>query len=207
MKWQPQSGPVAEALGGPDRAGGRKCRDPLASARIFQPDVGLVSDHVHGPRLAFTPRVVPRLVLSEGSCPGDAGEAAALVLDIQSSWLTVEGDRQRRPSAASPGRTGSRGCAGRRGWWRSNPRARPGFRRASASIRPTFAGSSRSCKRHPGDRPSLRVWTSLGGALESPRELLRLGTRALPLPECRVDAVRDGRARHTVGVGSLRGPA
>jgi hypothetical protein len=58
----------------------------------------------------------------------------------------------------------------------------------------------------PGDRPSLRVWRSLGGALESARELLKLGTRALPLPECRVDGVRDGRAGHTVGVGSLRGP-
>jgi hypothetical protein len=30
---------------------------------------------------------------------------------------------------------------------------------------------------------------------------------ALRLPECRVDAVRDGRAGHTVGVGSLPGPA
>ena len=59
----------------------------------------------------------------------------------------------------------------------------------------------------PGDRRSLRVWRSLGGALESARELLKLGTRGLSLPECRVDGVRHGRAGHTVGVGSLRGSA
>jgi hypothetical protein len=57
-----------------------------------------------------------------------------LCLLLRSSWLTVEGDRQgrRRQSAASPGRTGSRGRVGRRGWWRSDPavlvRLEPGRR-------------------------------------------------------------------------------
>ena len=40
---------------------------------------------------------------------------------FRSSWLTVEGGRgRRRHRAASPGRTGSRGRVGRRGWWRSD---------------------------------------------------------------------------------------
>ena len=43
-----------------------------------------------------------------------------LCLLSRSLWLTVEGVRgRRRHSAASTGRTGSRGRDGRRGWWRS----------------------------------------------------------------------------------------
>ena len=39
---------------------------------------------------------------------------------LRSSWLAAEGGRgRRRHSVASPGRTGSRGRVGRRGWWRS----------------------------------------------------------------------------------------
>ena len=82
------------------------------------------------------------------------------------------------------------------------------FRRASASIRPTYAGSSRSCK-----TTSRR--STFAPCLEEPRWRARvpsraaqtLGTRALPRPECRVGAVRHGRAGHTVRVGELRGPA
>ena len=43
--------------------------------------------------------------MSEGSCPGDTGETAALVLAIQSSWLTVKGGR----------RSGAAGVLHRRG--------------------------------------------------------------------------------------------
>ena len=50
-----------------------------------------------------------------------------LCLLFRSSWLTVEGGRgRRRHSAASPGRTGSRGRVGRRGWWRSEGAASDG---------------------------------------------------------------------------------
>ena len=54
-------------------------------------------------------------------CPKAAVRAMSamlllLCLLFRSSWLTVEGGRQ---AAASPGRTGSRGRVGRRGWWRS----------------------------------------------------------------------------------------
>jgi hypothetical protein len=58
--------------------------------------------------------------LSEGSCPGEAGEAAALVLATQEFVASRVGRRsgRRRQSAASPGRTGSRGGVRRRGWWR-----------------------------------------------------------------------------------------
>jgi hypothetical protein len=38
--------------------------------------------------------VVSWLDLSARSSPGDAGDAAALVLATQEFWLTVEGDRQ-----------------------------------------------------------------------------------------------------------------
>ncbi len=49
-----------------------------------------------GPRLAFTSARVSRAwcrgwLCPEGSCPGDAGEAAALVLAIQEFVVTVEG--------------------------------------------------------------------------------------------------------------------
>jgi hypothetical protein len=58
--------------------------------------------------------------LSEGSSPGDSGEAAALVLAIQEFVVSGGGGRgRRRQSAASPGRTGSRGRVGQRGCWRS----------------------------------------------------------------------------------------
>jgi hypothetical protein len=59
------------------------------------------------------------------SCPKAAvrvtpARLLLLCLLFRSSWLTVEGGRgRRRHSAASPGRTGSRGRVGRRGWWRS----------------------------------------------------------------------------------------
>jgi hypothetical protein len=47
-----------------------------------------------------------------------------LCLLLGSSWLTVDGGcGRRRQSAASPGRTGSRGRVGQRGWWRSKPAA------------------------------------------------------------------------------------
>ena len=131
---------------------------------------------------------------------GAAESAAGLQCGSQERAISrhracaMERSRASRRSVTTPGR---------RGRSHSNPRARPGFGRASASIRPTFAGSSRMCKRHPGDRPSLSVWRSPGRALESPRELLILGNRC----RSRGDAVRRGRAGHTVGVGSLRGPA
>jgi hypothetical protein len=55
---------------------------------------------------------------------------------FRSSWLTVEGGRgRRRHSAASPGRTGSRGRVGRRGWWRSVATASGPVRRT-----PVFLG-------------------------------------------------------------------
>lgn len=73
--------------------------------------------------------------------------------------------------AASPGRTASRRRARRRGSSRSNPRARPGFRRVSVLIRPTFAGSSRSCKRHPGR-------STFAPCLEEPRWRARVRSRA-----------------------------
>ena len=79
----------------------------------------------------------------------------------------------------------------RRGRSHSNPRARPGFGRASASIRPTFAGSSRMCKRHPGDRPSLSVWRSPGRALES-------------LASCSNSAPGRSRCRMPGGCGQTR---
>jgi len=63
-----------------------------------------------------------RLPLLSGSgTPGDASEAAALVLATQEFVANGGGQPscRRRRSAASPGRTGSRGGAGRRGWWRS----------------------------------------------------------------------------------------
>ena len=55
------------------------------------------------------------------SCPKAAVRAMSamlllLCLLFRSSWLTAEGGRQ---AAASPGRAGSRGRVGRRGWWRS----------------------------------------------------------------------------------------
>jgi hypothetical protein len=54
---------------------------------------------------------------------GGGGEAAALVLATQE--FVANGGRRpscrRRRSAASPGRTGSRGRVGRRGCWRSAP--------------------------------------------------------------------------------------
>jgi hypothetical protein len=56
-------------------------------------------------------------VLSESGSPGGAGEAAALVLATQEFVANCGGrpsDRRRR-SAASPGRTGSRGRVGRHG--------------------------------------------------------------------------------------------
>jgi len=62
-------------------------------------------------------------------CPKAAVRAMSarlllLCLLFRSSWLTVTGGRgRRRHSAASPGRTGSRGRVGRRGWWRSEARA------------------------------------------------------------------------------------
>jgi hypothetical protein len=61
------------------------------------------------------------LVVSKGSCPGDAGEAAAVVLATQEFVANGVGRRsdRRHRSAASPGRTGSRGRVGRRRSWRS----------------------------------------------------------------------------------------
>ena len=60
-------------------------------------------------------------------CPEAAVRAvpARLLLScllFRRSWLAVEGEpsRRRRRSAASPVRTGSRRCAGWRGWWRSD---------------------------------------------------------------------------------------
>jgi hypothetical protein len=58
-------------------------------------------------------------------CPVAAVRAvpAKLLLSyllLKSSWLRVDGDGgRRRQSAASPGRTCSRGRVGRRGGWRS----------------------------------------------------------------------------------------
>src|ERR1700680_891678 len=58
-----------------------------------------------------------------------------LCLLLRSSWLTDGGGRppgRRRRSAVSPGRTGSRGRAGRCGCWRSEPVVSPRAPRASA---------------------------------------------------------------------------
>jgi hypothetical protein len=91
------------------------------------------------------------LLLSEGSCPGDAGEAAALVLPIQEFVANGGGrpSRRRRGSAASPGRTGSRGRVGRRGWWRSNSTAM-----RSAWSTPAPAGERQSGCLLGGRRPT-----------------------------------------------------
>ena len=85
----------------------------------------------HSPFTAEKPREQSRhappiswLELSEGSCPGDAGETAALVLAIHEFVANGGGPRRRSRRAASPARTGSRGCAGLRGWWRSKPAVR-----------------------------------------------------------------------------------
>jgi hypothetical protein len=72
-------------------------------------------------------------------CPKAAVRAMSarlllLCLLFRSSWLTVEGGRgRRRHSAASPGRTGSRGRVGRRGWWRSTAGVSSDLPRAAAS--------------------------------------------------------------------------
>ena len=63
------------------------------------------------------------------------------MLATQEFWLTVEGDRQvgARQSAASPGRTGSRGRVGPRGCWRSKGQVSRGANRTAASA-VLFAG-------------------------------------------------------------------
>jgi hypothetical protein len=64
------------------------------------------------------------------SCPEAAVRAVParlLLLCLLQEFVANGGGRpsgRRRRSAASPGRTGSRGCAGRRGWWRSKPLCR-----------------------------------------------------------------------------------
>ena len=69
-----------------------------------------------------------------------------LCLLFRSSWLTVEGGRgRRRHSAASPGRTGSRGRVGRRGWWRSG-----------AVVSMTGSRGSRECR----IAPAATVWST-----------------------------------------------
>jgi hypothetical protein len=81
---------------------------------------GAVSDDRDFPRGPHG-RQCARLPLSEGSSPGDASEAAPLVRSIQ-EFVASGGGRpsgRRRRSAVSPGRTGSRGRVGGRGWWRS----------------------------------------------------------------------------------------
>ena len=66
------------------------------------------------------------LVLSGSSCPGRASEAAALVLAVQE--FVANGEERpsgrRPPGAASPRRTSSRDCAGRRGCWAFDHRTR-----------------------------------------------------------------------------------
>jgi hypothetical protein len=66
-------------------------------------------------------QAIARLELSGGSSPSGAREAAALVLATREFVANGGGrpSRRRRRSVASPGRTGSRGRVGRRGWWRS----------------------------------------------------------------------------------------
>ena len=70
-----------------------------------------------------------------------------LCLLFRSSWLTVEGGRgRRRHSAASPGRTGSRGRVGGRGCWRSEGRASGcGIRRPSLPLRHGGGAGRSSC--------------------------------------------------------------
>ena len=67
-----------------------------------------------------------------------------LCLLLRSSWLTV-GRRpswRRRRSAASPGRTGSRGRAGRRGCWRSAAAASAGSIQPPRRLLHAWSGSS-----------------------------------------------------------------
>ncbi len=90
-----------------------------------------------------------RLLVSERSCPGGAAEAAALVLATQ-DFVANGGWRpscRRRRSAASPGRTGSRGRVGRRGWLRSE---------AAPLESPTSSIETTACSplRHAGIRRS-----------------------------------------------------
>jgi hypothetical protein len=80
-----------------------------------------------------------------------------LCLLLRSSWLTVDGGRgRRRQSAASPGRTGSRRCVGRRGCWRSKPAVR-----GTASAATAFTWSS--------TRASLAACSPMQGQLEADR--------------------------------------
>ena len=118
----------------------------------FSPSSPLPSCHCFGDAgAARTSR--PR----DSICPNPAVRAVParlllLCLLLGSSWLTVDGGcGRRRQSAASPGRTGSRGRVGRRGWWRSeavisrrlNPRSMACF---------CFAGKERSVG-HSGRSP------------------------------------------------------
>jgi len=102
---------------------------------------------------------------------------------LRSSWLTAEGGRdRRRHSAASPGRTGSRGRVGGRGWWRSVATASGPVRRT-----PVFLG----CK------PPIRVllvgqtsylW-SAGDTAFPPRATVLLRRQTPLVSRGRTDAV------------------
>ena len=89
------------------------------------------------------------LGLSEGSCPGDAGETAALVLAVQEFVANGGGrpSRRRRRSAASRERTSSRGCAGRCGWWAFHYRTRLAVGHGASG----FSFWAKALVRHAGD--------------------------------------------------------
>jgi hypothetical protein len=101
-------------------------------------------------------------VLSEGSSPGYAGAAAALVLATQA--FVANGGRRpsgRRPqSAASPGRTGSRGSDGRRDCWRSKTGSRSRSDQTSGSTGALARTLQARCR---GDCRSRRDVSHLSG--------------------------------------------
>src|SRR2546423_3006550 len=79
---------------------------------------------------------------------------------------------RRRQSAASPGRTGSRGRVGRRGWWRSEPAAS-----AALTWSATTAGISarRSCLLSESDSVPFGLGAALAGRARRLRRARGLG--------------------------------
>jgi hypothetical protein len=137
--------------------------------------------------------------LSGGSSPGRPGEAAALVLAIQ-EFVASGGGRpslRRGRSAASPGRTGSRGGAGRRSGSRSRAQGILGPVRPAALSAPS--GSSRG----PGRAGLGCSWSSRPAesvpALASPllsRRLRPIDGVVLALP---LTGEPNGLARESFG--------
>ena len=143
------------------------------------------------------------------SCPKSAVRAVPptlllLCLLLRGSWLTVEGSRgRRRHSAASPGRTGSRGRVGRRGWRRSEATARRGDFRFRSFGR-------RRCRRKPGqlvEHTGVAAFSGQAGVGPASAEMPQLvvgrkqPTTAAVVPG--LSRLRGGNPRRRMGEGTF----